>query len=253
VQATVVELADEVVCVTTPDVLALRGLRRAISQWEGLGVRKETDVRVLVNRVSRQTTVSAETVRQLTRAPVLSAGLPSMFRRLEPALNARDPRVLREDAWWRTLRAIGHEIGLVRSAEDERLPRAAAELIQQDGRRRRKGGRGRDSGATTLDTVGTLPILLIVVVMMWQAGIYGMSLVWAGRAGSAAARAASVHQDPRLAAVKSVPDSLGRDLTVVTDPYGSKVTVSLRVPLFAPGVGQMPVDVTVERAVVMEP
>src|SRR5207342_1277218 len=53
VQAAAVELADEVLVVTTPDVLALRALRRQTTAWEQLGVRKHGAVRVLVNQASR--------------------------------------------------------------------------------------------------------------------------------------------------------------------------------------------------------
>lgn len=114
-QATVVELADEIVLVVTPDVAAVRGLRRTVNAWEALGVTKESEVRVLVNRTSRQTTVSMETVRQLTKATVLATGVPAGFRRLEPALNARDPMQVGQSAWWATLRQVGREIGMVPS------------------------------------------------------------------------------------------------------------------------------------------
>jgi pilus assembly protein CpaE len=263
IQATVVELADEVVAVTTPDVLAMRGLRRAIGQWESLGVRKETDVRVLVNRVSKGSTVSLETVQQLTRAPVVSAGLPAMFRRLEPAVNARDPQQLRDDVWWRTLRAIGRELGLVRVNS---TGQAAAALTGTraggPGKRGRTMRRKRqkhtgsapdpDSGAVALETVGVLPVLLFVLLLMWQAGIYGMSMVWSGRAASAAARAASVHQDPAAAARRSVPASVASGVSVSSDPASTQVVVTLRVPL-AGGLGPLPESVTTRRSVVSEP
>jgi pilus assembly protein CpaE len=112
-QATALELADEVVLVVTPDVAAVRGMRRSLTAWESLGVCKERDVRVLVNRVSKQVTMSPDTVRQLTRASVLPHHLPAGYRRLEPAVNARDPLILHHQAWWASLRRIGHELGLV--------------------------------------------------------------------------------------------------------------------------------------------
>lgn len=250
VQATVVELADEVVLVTTPDVLALRALRRAVTQWENLGVRKESDLHVLLNRVSRQTAVSADTVRQLTRAPVLSVGLPSMFRRLEPALNSRDPLSLREDVWWRTLRTVGQEINLVRG-------RDAAEAAAVPARSRRRGraaarGAGRaDAGQATLETVGILPALLLVCVLMWQLGLAGMTLLWSGHAAGAAARAASVNTDPADAARAAVPGWIAPDLSVRT--AGDTVTVSIPVPVFAPAFGSFPGAITTTRTVVREP
>jgi pilus assembly protein CpaE len=121
VQATALELCDEVVMVTNPDVASMRGMRRAFNAWESLGVYKETDVRVLLNRASKQVTVSLDTVRQLTRAAVLSTTVPAAFRRLEPAINSRNPLEIKNAQWWTDLRRLGREINLVprrRSAGD---------------------------------------------------------------------------------------------------------------------------------------
>ncbi len=251
-QAAVVELADEVVVVVTPDVLALRGLRRSITHWDGLGVRKESDLHVLLNRVSKQTTVSADTVRQLTRAPVLSVGMPSMFRRLEPALNSRDPLSLREEVWWRTLRTIGQEINLIRGRDDGGSPSATASEGYRRGSRSRAaiGGRG-DSGQAALETVGIFPLLLVLLFTIWQVGIAGMTMVWSGHAANAAARAASVDADPLAAAQDVVPGRIAEDLTVST--ANNTVTVRLRVPIGAPGIGAFPGAITTTRTVVKEP
>jgi pilus assembly protein CpaE len=253
IQATVVELADEVVLVATPDVLALRGLRRTVTQWDGLGVRKESDLHVLLNRVSRQTTVSPDTVRQLTRAPVLRVGLPAMFRRLEPALNARDPLSLREDIWWNSLRSIGLDIGLVRTKTDPANPvpamTAATEPASRSRRKARAGRRG-DSGQATLETVGVLPVLLFACLVVWQLGVAGMTFVWSGHAADAAARALSVRENPAEAARRAVPDSVAPAVSVSS--AGNVVTVSVRIPI-GPGLGSFPSAITTSRTVVMEP
>jgi pilus assembly protein CpaE len=250
-QAAVVELADEVVMVTTPDVLAVRGLRRAITTWEGLDVRKENDVRVLVNRMSRHTTVSVDTVRQLTRAPVLDVVLPAIFRRLEPALNARDPLLVREDAWWRGIRAVGQEVGA--GSAGRAAGRAAG---RRRGRNRGAvgadaGREPRDRGAVTVETVGLLPVIVLVAVLVWQAALYGVTFTWSGNASAAAARAAAMGQDATAAARAAVPAGLADDVSVSAGR--DSVRVSVKVPLIAPGLASLPGDVTVERAVVPEP
>lgn len=260
VQATVVEIADEVVAVVTPDVLAMRGLRRVVNAWESLAVRKEQDIRVLVNRVSRAATISFDTVRRLTRAPVLSAGVPAMFLRLEPAINSRDPRQIRDAAWWKAIRAIRTELGLssggttgaaVNGAGGNGVPpsrsRAAA---RASGRRRRSR---RDSGSVTLETVGLLPVVLLVAVLAWQAALYGLSFVWVGHASNAAARALAVGADPAVAARDAVPASVADDLTVSPSPATATVHVRLAVPMVAPGVARLPVTVSAAKGVVREP
>ncbi|MGL5863859.1 MAG: AAA family ATPase [Phycicoccus sp.] len=119
-QATVVELCDEVVVVVTPDVPAVRGLRRLVTAWESLGVAEEADLQVLVNRSSKKVTMSGRTVQQLTRAQVLPVELAAGFLSLEPALNARDPFQVRSRRWWSDLRRLGSLIGMVPRSETVR-------------------------------------------------------------------------------------------------------------------------------------
>lgn len=279
-QATAVELADEVLVVTTPDVLALRGLRRSIAMWESLSVRKEGDLRVLVNRASRHSSVSVESVRQLTRAPVLSIVVPAMFRRLEPGLNARDPYAVREGAWWRALRAIVVELGLFRGSAGSAMHAgpiaspgagitlgggtagdpaangaggtpAAAGAGQPGGRRARGRKSRRDDGSIAIETAGLLPLLVGVLLLAWQLGIYGMSAIWAGQAASVAARAASVGADVQSAARQRVPDGVGDRVSVSSS--ASSVTATVQVPLYLPTFGVLPRTLSSTRAVVAEP
>jgi pilus assembly protein CpaE len=241
-QATAVELADEVVVVTTPDVLAMRGLRRTIAMWEGLAVRKEGDVRVLVNRASRQASLSPESVRQLTRAAVLPVAVPAMFRRIEPAINARDPYSVREGLWWRALRAVATELGIGGHPGATAGPAA--------GERKPRRGRG-DRGSVVLELVGILPVALVVLLLCWQVALYGMSAIWAGHAASVAARAASVGADPGAAVRADLPAGVAGDVTVTGG--GSSVTVVVRVPMLAPRLPGLPVTVSSTRGVVSEP
>ncbi len=249
-QAAAVELADEVVVVTTPDVLSLRGLRRSIAMWEGLAVRKEGDVRVLVNRSSRQSSVSAESVRELTRAPVMSVALPSMFRRLELAINARDPYVVREGLWWKGIRALVVDLG---AAQTTREPAAEVATEATEGRtgRRRSRRRGSDTGSAAIDLVATLPLVLFLLAVVWQLGLYGMSAVWVGHASAAAARAAAIGTDPGQAAREALPAGVASSLSVSRS--GDEVTVAVAVPMAAPGLTNLPVQVSSTSTVVREP
>ncbi len=256
VQAAVVELADEVVVVTTPDVLALRALRRSIQIWEELGVRKGSTVRVLLNRVSKQDAVQPDTVRQLAQAPAVSVALPAMFRKLEQAVNARDPQLVREQTWWKALRAVGLEIGAVRSPERQDL---AAQVVLQEqkvGRGRRRRGRASrmtmepERGSVAVETVGILPAVVLVVALLWQVVLIGATVVWTGHAASAAARAVSLGEDPRPPAQQRLPSSFRGGATV--SESGAMVRVSVRVPLFAPGLLSAPWTVDIDRRVVLE-
>lgn len=261
VQATAIELADEVVMVVTPDVAAVRGMRRTMNAWESLGVCKETDVRVLVNRTSKQVTVSMETVRQLTRASVLPVGLQSGFRRLEPALNARNPFELRNPQWWSDLRQVGREVGLVPQTRETRRKVVAAarsgpaedvrETVPPGRRRRRRGG---DEGSIALESVALLPLFGAVAAVVWHMAMIGGGYVLQGNAAAAAAREYSIERsesDALRAARDTVPGYMSSAVDVQAS--GDRVTVTLDVPGVVQGVPGIQTEVSSTRRVVSEP
>ena len=271
VQAAAVEAADEVIVIVTPDVLALRALRRALQTWEDLPVRKPEAVRVLLNQVSRHDEVQPETVRRLAQAQVVSVTLPAMFRKLEQAVNNRDPLLVKEQAWWTAVRAIGREVGVVRVPERQGLAAQVVEGVRADRASRRRRGLRRqggpapappadpqaapqpagERGSITVETVGVLPAVFLVVALLWQLVLVGATFVWTGHAASAAARAVSVGDDPRDPALDRLPSSM-RGGAQVSGEDVQPVRVSVRVPLFAPGLLSGPWRVTVEREVVRE-
>lgn len=243
-QAAAVELADEVVAVVTPDVVAVRGLRRSISMWEGLAVRKENDLRVLLNRVSRQSSLSAQSIGQLTRAQMIPIGLPSMFRRLEPAINARDPFAVREAVWWRSIRALAAEVGVLPTAgQPVARTGAGAGSTATKGRR-------RDRGQASIEALAILPMIIAFALVAWQLVVFGAAAVWTGHAASVAARAVSVGADPAPAVRDALPGSVADDVSVTS--AGSTVTVRVRVRSVAPLVGSALPPVTATRTVLRE-
>lgn len=284
VQAAVVEIADEVVAVVTPDLISLRALRRNLGWWESLGVRKQDAVHVLLNKHSKADEIQPETARKLSPATLLATVVPDVGRRLETASNSRTPELVTDVSWWRTLRAFGREVGVVRAraADDDSSPRqegrpvvavpqvpgaapgqgpesAEAGDVEQGGRRAggRRALRGgtKDRGAVSVEFLGVIPAVLLVVAMLWQLGVVGMTYMWTGYAASAAARAAAVHETPlevREAARDRVPAGLRSSLQVTTGP-GSRVSVQSKVPLVAPGVLDLPWTVQIDRQVVREP
>ncbi len=268
-QATVLELVDEVVLVVNPDVTSMRGMRRTINAWESLGVCKEQDVRVLVNRLSKQVTVSMETVRQLTKATVLPVGLPAGFRRLEPALNSRDPLAVRSPAWWSGLRAMGKELSLVPSTESRRAEPRRAEPRRPEPRRAEprqarsgplaKGARpasrreARERGSLTLESLGLIPLLGLVGLLMWHLAMLGAGAVLQSHAAAEATRAAGIGQDADQAARDSLPAPFRDEVRVDHDTASGRVEVTMGLPGFTVGFLGLPTEITTERSVVREP
>ena len=249
-QATALEMADEIVLVVTPDVASLRGMRRTFSAWESLGVCKESEVRVLVNRTSKQLTVSMETVRQLTKAGVLPVGLPSSFRRLEPALNSRDPLAVRNQQWWSDLRQVGREVGLVPRSQETRRQLAAAQPAAAP--RTRRGRRARDEGSITIESLGAIPMLAVACIIVWHLAMIGAGAVLQSHAAAAATRAASIGLDPQDAAEDALPRHFRSDVSV-DQTWNGDLEVTMQIPGFTVGVPGVPTEVTTTRSVVEEP
>jgi pilus assembly protein CpaE len=265
-QAALVELADDIVVVVTPDVLCLRSLRRAITAWQSLGVRDEEGLHVVVNKVSKQDTFPYSAVEKLTSAKVLESFVPSMFRYLEPSLNARDPRVVTEAAWWKVIRLIGGELRVVTA--NTRSTSAPPGTPAPDGpgtagRRDTSGGNaaepgpgrlvGADSGSIALENVALFPVVLLMCLLVWQLCLTGMTFIWSGLASGAAAREYSMtSQDGRVvdAAAKSLPTWLKNGMTI-TYPPGA-VEVSLPIPVIVPGSFKIS-SVSTRHTVVREP
>lgn len=246
-QAAAVEVADEVVSIVTPDVLAMRSFRRQISAWEGLGVRNEQDVHVLVNRAARDDMVHTEAIAKLTSGKVLGTRLPATFRRLEKAVNTRDPLEMREGSWWNAIEKIGAEVGVYAGY----TPAVAVPQSEGGNRARRRRGRG-ESGQVALETVALTPIIAIICLLVWQIGLSALAFVWNGHAANAAVRAAAIGEDPEEAARDAVPDGM-RDKVTVSVRSDGTVKVSTAVPILCPGCGSLPTQVTQVSEITEEP
>lgn len=256
VQAAVVEIADEIVAVVTPDLISLRALRRDLGWWDSLAVRKFDAVHVLLNKHSRLDEVQPETVRRLSPSGLMQTIIPDFGRRLESAANSRSPELVADAVWWKTLRAVGRELGLVRQAAAPQQPKTPREVAPGAANRQRHHA-GRDRGSASVELLGVLPWLVLVVAVLWQLGLAGMTYVWTGYAASAAARSVALHEgqaETSAAAEDRMPAGMRAGLSVVVDPTDpSHVSVTSRVPLVAPGFLSTAWEVRIDRQVVGEP
>ncbi|GIG19405.1 hypothetical protein Cch01nite_01290 [Cellulomonas chitinilytica] len=254
VQAAVVEIADEVVSVITPDLMSIRALRRNLRWWESLQVRKPETVHVLLNKSSRQDEVQPETVRRLSPGAMLTTVIQDMGHRLESAMNSRAPELVTEVAWWKALRAVGREVGVVRSTATASPEAGAAPGTRRAAGRRQKVG---DAGSAAVELVALLPMIFLVCAVLWQLGLTGLTYVWTGYGASEAARAVQLGETPaqvRAATLDAFPTGLRDDVDLeLASPLPSSVDVSVRIPAVAPGLMSTPWTATVSREVVQEP
>ncbi len=112
--AVAVELADTALLLTTPDVVSVRAARRTARMWDRLQVRKPQDIRLVVNRLTRQAELQPPLVERITGAPVARTAVPAAFRELQAVvdsghLDELDARSTVKQALW----ALAAEIGVV--------------------------------------------------------------------------------------------------------------------------------------------
>ncbi len=94
---------------------------------------------------------------------------------------------------------------------------------------------GSDRGQATVELLGALPAVLLVVLAGWQLMLAGQASWLAGNAARVAARAEAVGGDAEQAARSALPRHLRRDLHV-TRREGD-VTVRVRLPIVLRGWG----------------
>ena len=287
-QAAAVESADMTLQLVTADVPALRAARRQVVAWESLGVTSADAVHVVVNRFVRRSEIQQDTVDMLTLGQRSQILIPDLDRALERAGNSRTPSEVKNQAWWKSLRAIGAELDLGSAFRD--AVAAAARRESVDGTavaasgvavppdlsngaaaggpsakghrgsagRTAKPPRGRsarrvavDSGQASLETVAMFPFALLILAICLQTILLGVSYAYSGVAADAAARAVSIGTNPQLAVAEALPAGLHSKVSVSSG--GSSVRVTVRAPLLVGDGVTRDVGIVVDHRVVEEP
>jgi pilus assembly protein CpaE len=216
--AVAVEMADEVLVVTTPDVPALRAANRLIALWERLQVRKRDQVKVVVNRVNKSLEVQPDLVRKVVTAPLARVVLPSGFKDLEPAVNTGVPDRLQDGALRNAFTKLGQEVNV--------LPTRRA--------RRRLALRGGQAGQVAIEMMGLTLLIGIIGLLLWQMVLAGFTYVLAGHAAREGARELAVGGGVESAAEDDVLPAWRDHMEV--DEGRDWVEVTLRVPALVPGI-----------------
>jgi pilus assembly protein CpaE len=232
------EMATQVLIVTTPDVLALRGVRRVRELWKRLGVREDEDVKVVLNRASRRREVQPDLARKVVGDTMVETTIPADFSALEAAVNTGSPSRLEDNKLRGAYEALALELDVVPHVEQSRdEPRGLLARL------------GGERGQTSAEFMGLLPILLIVIFGLWQIAITGYTYVVAGHAAREGARQLAVlpsdsgNSPPyREAAREDLPRGW-RDGAEITKPTDVTVKVSLKVPVLIPAF-RSPVHIT---------
>jgi pilus assembly protein CpaE len=246
--ATVLELADEVVVVTTPDMPAIRGARRVIDACQRLGLRDSSAMRVLVNRVDPRRQLQPANLPRMLAGSVLSSGIPAVFSALEDGINLADPALVRDRGWHRAINAIWAELAPQPNLPLPRRdgpPSSSAPVPSQTAGRRRRGRRKRSAGSTspgdtlveapdagvvTVEFLVLMPFVLLLFMACLQLVCYVAAEDQATKAAGAAAHALARGDDPTAAGRAEETTTFSGHLVVsAQDSAGGVVHVTVRV------------------------
>jgi hypothetical protein len=91
----------------------------------------------------------------------------------------------------------------------------------------------RERAQASIEVVALVPVLVLLLLCVWQAALAGLALTAAESASRRGARAAFVGRPARPAALAALPSSLRADATA-TERDG-RLVVTVRVPSVVPG------------------
>src|SRR3954454_24882910 len=175
------EMAGKVLIVATPDVVALRGVRRMRDLWRRLQVRDDDqDTLVVLNQASRKREVQPDLARKVVGGRLASTTIPADFPAFEAALNTGSPSRLEDQKLRGAFEALASELEALPPVEEPAGARGEPRGLLA----RLSGERGQ----TSVEFAGILPLLLIVIILLWQIGLVGYTLVLAGHAAREGAR-----------------------------------------------------------------
>jgi pilus assembly protein CpaE len=229
------EMASKVLIVATPDVVALRGVRRLRELWRRLQVRDDDqETLVLLNQASRKREVQPDLARKVVGGRLAETTIPADFAAFEASVNTGSPSRLEDGKLRGAFEALVNELEAVAASEDEQ-----EEQGESRGLLARLSG---ERGQTTVEFVGLLPLLLALIVLLWQIGLIGYTYMLAGHAAREGARELATDTTDtkkdkpyRDKAEEDLPKAWRRHAEI---DRADKVTVrvKLRVPVLVPGV-----------------
>ncbi|GHH40556.1 AAA family ATPase [Streptomyces candidus] len=252
--AAAVEMADQALLVVTPDVIAVRAAKRMVRLWDRLQIRKAEETVTVVNRHTRNTEIQPPLVERITGTKVARSAIPSHYKELQSAADAGrlqdlDSRSTVKQSIW----ALAGELGLVKAAETSSGGRGSRAARTNDrgsigflGRKERARGPHGDKGAVSAEFAGMFPLILLVMVIMWQAAVWGYTYSLAGnaadegaRAGTAAYGAGGTGNAECEAAIRRHLPGNWEVANTDCNPAGNlyKAKVTLTTPILFPGVG----------------
>lgn len=222
--AIAIELADTVLVTATPDLPCLRAVQRLTKMWERLQVRKGEDLSIALVRVGRRNEVQPDFARKILGLPMLKTTIPASFRALEEAANTGAPKAVENGDYRKAIAGVAREIG----------------IVGDDGGPRRARG---DRGVAITEFVALIPFLGLLLLLVWQAILIGLTSMYSSHAANEGARAVAVlgydtphaQAEVERRAVARVSDQWGDKKHFHLSVDGGYVKVTIDTPAVLPG------------------
>lgn len=268
--STALEMAEQVVVVTTPDVLALRGVHRLTAMWKRIGVSPEGKVQVVLNHTKRSNDLHLDSVRKIVNMAVLDSTVPQTPE-IEIAVNRRQPADAPQ-SFRRGVLAVAAELGIVPAQDLSERPSSRRATLgrSQRSKKKHKGRRGAahqpedsspllerepadapERGAVSIEFLAVVPLVGLLLAAVLQMILVGTTWIFASHAANEGARAAAVGQSAHAAAVQTTPTAFRKDMQV-SESAGT-VTVRMDSPTLVPKSTGMKFTVPVSAGIVKEP
>ena len=172
--AVAIELADTVLVTATPDLPCLRGVQRLTRMWGRLQVRKAEELSIVLVRTDRRNEVQADFARRVLALPMLKTTIPASFRALEEAANTGSPKAVENNDFRKAVGGVAREIGIFQGEAADR-----------------RGARG-DRGVAIVEFTALLPFLGLLLLLVWQFILIGLTSMYSSHASNEGARAVAV-------------------------------------------------------------
>lgn len=243
-----VEAATSFVVVTTPDILALRGVRRLKDLLTRVQAREGDDAVVLLNRASRKLEVQPDVARRVVGGTVAQTTIPADFPAFEPVVNTGAPERLTDAKVLGAFDQLAVELDAIPADDDELRDTREAASEPRGGLLARLTG---ERGQSTVEAMGLLPLIMVIFLAVWQLGLTGFTYVLAGHAAREGARELAVSAPGFASTAREDLPAAWRKGAKVTKPDAETVAVRLNVPILLPGM-HSPVRITTSAGTTVE-
>ncbi|MCL2424208.1 MAG: hypothetical protein FWD11_10015 [Micrococcales bacterium] len=230
--AALIEDADQVVLLTTPDLPSLRAARRTLALWERLVVRSPGSVQVVLNRQAKTTEITQQLASRIVETTIVGA-IPDGGQGFERLMNTAS--VLQNPT------PVGRAVTSLVTAQTKiqeaqaRSERAVDDVVEEIGAKR-KGRRGRkkdDQGQSVIEMPIIVFAALLAFLVAAQGIVYAASYLVAREAAHSGARVIAVEgcgqqSKAKQEARKRIASAWDRNTRVNTTC--GNVTVDVQVP-----------------------